>query len=276
VIDTPRGRWAALASALLCVIVLVVLSVLVSQHWSVLEHADARLGRRPQQLTFDHAWLRSTWLWVGRIFETWPMAAYTLVAAGALALKGHRRAAIWTVLVMASVLVVNPLLKALVARDRPVWDHPVETLSSYSFPSGHSSGIAAAAGVAVVLALMLVRRRGLRHGVVTAAVVLALAVGGDRVFLGVHNVSDVLGGYLLGAALVLGWLLVFDPEPRSIAQANDPLPQTVPSGGRRVAAILNPVKVDDPAAFRAMVDKMAADSGWEQVTWWEKLVEDSG
>jgi YegS/Rv2252/BmrU family lipid kinase len=276
VIDTPRGRWAALASALLCVIVLVVLSVLVSQHWSVLEHADARLGRRPQQLTFDHAWLRSTWLWVGRIFETWPMAAYTLVAAGALALKGHRRAAIWTVLVMASVLVVNPLLKALVARDRPVWDHPVETLSSYSFPSGHSSGIAAAAGVAVVLALMLVRRRGLRHGVVTAAVVLALAVGGDRVFLGVHNVSDVLGGYLLGAALVLGWLLVFDPEPRSIAQANDPLPQTVPSGGRRVAAILNPVKVDDPAAFRAMVDKMAADSGWEQVTWWETLVEDTG
>jgi YegS/Rv2252/BmrU family lipid kinase len=273
VIDSPRARWAALTTALVCA---GLLAVLVVQHWSVLEQVDADLGRRPQQLTYDHEWLRHTWIGVARAFETWPLTAYTLLAVGALTLKGHRRAAIWTVLVMGSVLVVNPLLKALIARDRPVWDHPVETLASYSFPSGHSSGIASAAGVAIVLATMLVRRRGLRHAVVTGAVVLGIVVGADRVFLGVHNVSDVVGGYLLGAVLVLLWLLVYDPEPRSIALANDPLPQALPSDARRVAAILNPVKVDDPVAFRAMVDKMAIDSGWEPVTWWETTVEDTG
>jgi YegS/Rv2252/BmrU family lipid kinase len=276
VIDTPRRRWTALTSALVCAALLAVLAVLVSQQWSVLEHADGDLGRRPQQLTFDHAWLRSTWIWIGRTFQTWPMAAYTLVAVGALALKGHRRAAIWTTLVMASVLVVNPVLKTLVARDRPVWQHPVQSLESYSFPSGHASGIAAAAGVAIVLALMLVRRRGLRRAVVVGAVLLALVVGADRIFLGVHNASDVLGGYLLAATLVLVALLAFDPEPRSIALVNDPLPHALPSGGRRVAAILNPIKVDDPAGFRTMVEKMATDSGWEQVAWWETTVEDTG
>ena len=37
-------------------------------------------------------------------------------------------------------------------RKRPVWQDPVTTLTSYSFPSGHATGIAAAAGVMIVLA----------------------------------------------------------------------------------------------------------------------------
>jgi YegS/Rv2252/BmrU family lipid kinase len=276
VIDTPRSRWAALFSALLCATLLAVLGILVAHHWSALQQLDTDVGRRPEQLTYDHDWLRTTWVWIARVFETWPMTAYTVVAVVALALKGHRRAAIWTALVMASVLVVNPLLKALVARDRPSWDHPVETLTSYSFPSGHSSGIGTAAGVAIVLSLMLVRRRALRRTVVVVALAIALLVGADRIFLGVHNLSDVVGGFLLAATLVLVGLLAFDPEPRSIALANDPLPHAIPPSERQLAAILNPVKVDDPAGFRAMVERMASDSGWRGVTWWETTVEDTG
>ena len=93
VIDTPRSRWAALSSALACAALLAVLGVLVSQHWSTLQQVDTDFGRRPQQLTYDHDWLRTTWTWIGRIFETWPLTAYTVIAAVALVLKGHRRAA---------------------------------------------------------------------------------------------------------------------------------------------------------------------------------------
>ena len=274
--DTPRRRWATLIAALVCVGLLAVLASLVAGHSSVVDRMDGRLGRWPEQFTFDHQWARQGWTWIGRLFETWPMIGYTLLAVVALALKGHRRAAGWTTLVMTSVLVLNPALKLLVARDRPQWDHPVLTLTTYSFPSGHSSGIAAAAGVAIALALMLVRRRALRRTAVVVAVAVALLVGADRVFLGVHNPSDVLGGYLLGATLVLVGLLVFDPEPRSIALAKEPLPQAIPLTERKVAAILNPVKVDDPAGFRAMVEKMAQESGWREVTWWETTVEDTG
>jgi YegS/Rv2252/BmrU family lipid kinase len=276
VIETPRRHWTALTSALVCATLLAVLAVLVTNHWSPLQEADTDVGRQPELFTFTHDWARSTFVWIGRIFDTWPMTAYTILTVVALALKGHRRAAVWTASVMASVLIANPLLKLLVARDRPVWDDPVQTLKSFSFPSGHSAGIAAAAGVTIVLSLMLVRRRALRRATIVVAIALALLVGADRIFLGVHNLSDVVGGYLLGATLVLLGLFVGDPEPRSIALANAPLPDAIPHAERRLAAILNPVKVDDPAGFRVMVENMAADSGWRDVTWWETTVEDTG
>jgi YegS/Rv2252/BmrU family lipid kinase len=123
---------------------------------------------------------------------------------------------------------------------------------------------------------MLIRRRGLRRLLIAASVLLALVVGADRVFIGVHFVSDVLGGFLLGIAITLFALAAYDPEPRSLAQVLEPLPQAIPSTQRRVAAILNPIKVDDPAGFRVMVERMALDSGWEQVSWWETTVEDTG
>jgi YegS/Rv2252/BmrU family lipid kinase len=130
--------------------------------------------------------------------------------------------------------------------------------------------------IAVVLASMLVRRRGLRRLLIGVSVAVALVVGADRVLLGVHNVSDVVGGFLLGIAIALFALVGFDPQPRSISLVMDPLPEAIPSSDRHVAAILNPVKVDDPAGFRQMVERMAIDSGWGQVSWWETTVEDTG
>lgn len=276
VIDSRRARWTALVWTLLCVGLFVTLAVLVSQNWSALADADRETGRWPQQVTGDNAWLHSAWTWIGRITDTWPMTAYSVAAVVALLYKGHRRAAIWTAIVMLGVGVLNPLLKLVVARDRPDWDHPIQTVGGYAFPSGHTSGITGAAGVAVVLALMLVRRRGLRRLAIATAITLVVVVGADRIFLGVHHLSDVVGGILLGTIVVLVSLVAFDPQPRSLAHAAEPLPEAIPSSERRVAAILNPVKVDDPAGFRDMVDRMALESGWQQVTWWETEVEDTG
>ena len=129
------------------------------------------------------------------------------------------------------------VLKQLIGRDRPLFDVPVLVLDSYSFPSGHATGIAASAGVAIVLTHMLVRRRGVRRLVTAFSILVALVVGADRIFLGVHNLSDVVAGYLLGAGIVMIWLAFYDPTPRSIALVNEPLTEAVPdpaqeAGGR--------------------------------------------
>lgn len=275
-IDTRRARWTTLTWALLCAGLLAVLGVLVTHHWTPLVDADREIGQWPQQFTADNDWVRSTWVWIGRLTTTVPMIGLTIAAVGALTLKGHRRAAVWAALVMLTILIVNPMLKLLVARDRPDWDDPIQSLKSHAFPSGHASSIAAAAGVAIVLSLMLIRRRGLRRSAVAGSLLVALVVGADRIFLGVHHASDVVGGFAFGAAVVLLGLLAFDPEPRSIADAKEPLLEAIPPAERRLAVILNPVKVDDPAGFRAMVEKMAQESGWHQITWWETEVEDTG
>jgi len=265
-----RLKWSALCFALFAII-----GILVSM-WPSLSDLDRAVGTWPQSFTRDHREVYVFWFWVGRLSSFWPEALATLIVAVALALKNHRRAAVWTILVMATTQIVNRVFKQLFGRDRPVWDEPVIALNSYSFPSGHASCIAAAMGVAIVLTWMLVRRRAARRIVTVLAVLVALLVGADRIFLGVHNLTDVVAGYLLGAGIVLLWLALYDPTPRSIALDNAPLSDAVPVERKKLAVILNPIKIDDVEQFRTLVETLANDSGYATVVWWETTVEDTG
>ncbi len=266
-----RLGWSAL-----CLVLFAVLALLVHVRWSPLLDFDAWVGQWPREVTVANAGLLRFWDWLSVATSTWPETAATVLAAAALAAKGHRRAAVWTVGVMAMVALSTWGLKNLIARDRPTFENPLLALDSYSFPSGHAAGIAGAAGVTIVLTRMLVRRRGVRRLALLGSLGLALLVGADRIFLGVHNVSDIVGGYLLGAGIVLGGLGLYDPTPRSIALANPPMPEAVPNQRKKLAAILNPSKVDDAAAFRNLVETLAADSGYASVVWWATTVEDTG
>ncbi len=274
--DSVLQRRFALTWGSVCAVLFLVLLVLVLKDRQPLQSFDTWVGSGPEKLTYDHTWLRNTALVVQWLFEVVPMTILTVVVAVLLYLRNHRRAAGWTVLVMVVAAVLTDLVKGAVGRDRPVFELSITTLKSYSFPSGHSSGIAAAASVATVLALMLVRRRGVRRTVITAAVVVALVVGADRIFLGVHNLSDVVAGYLLGIAVALFALALFDPTPKSIALSNVALPEVFPSEHRRLAVVLNPAKVGDAGQFVAMVDQMAAESGFADVAWYQTTIEDPG
>jgi len=276
VIDTRRGRWTALAWALLCTGLFAALAVLVSNEWGPLLDLDRHLAGRPFRLTSEHAWLRHGAQWIAIATHPNYVLAAGAVAAIALAVKGYRRPAIWTLIVLVSARVGYYAVKQVVERPRPHWADPINPAPGWSFPSGHATTMGAAAGVTVVLATMLIRRRGLRRLLSGSAIALAVLVGADRVFYGVHYTSDVVAGLLLGAAIVLFALVAFDPQPRSIALIMDPLPEAIPPTERRFAAILNPVKVDDPAGFKVMVEQMALESGWKEVTWWETTVEDTG
>jgi YegS/Rv2252/BmrU family lipid kinase len=266
-----RLGWSAL-----CLALFAVLAVLVKTGWSPLQELDTDLGTGPESFTRAHDVVYQCWHYLGQLTTTLPMAIATAVTAIALEAKRHRRAAIWTVGVMLSVGVTTALLKQFIGRERPVWEDPIQVLTSFSFPSGHSSGIVGAAGVAIVLSQMLVRRRGLRRLVLGLALVLVVLVGADRLFLGVHNVSDIVAGYLLGAGVVLLWLALYDPTPRSIALANAPLADAVPNERKKLAVILNPIKIDDVGQFHALVEALALDSGFASVVWWETAVDDTG
>jgi YegS/Rv2252/BmrU family lipid kinase len=266
-----RLGWSALSFVLFALI-----AVLVKTAWSPLLDLDIHLGSWPESFTRTHHAAYEFWRWLGVLTSTVPTTIATVLTAVALEAKKHRRAAIWTIGVMATTGAATALLKQLVGRERPVWDDPVQVLHSFSFPSGHSSGIVASAGVAIVLTRMLVRRRGVRRMALVVALAMVLLVGADRIFLGVHNVSDVAAGYLLGAGVVLLWLALYDPTPRSIALAQAPLADAVPNQRKKLAVILNPIKVDDVGQFRTLVEALATDSGFASVVWWETSVEDTG
>jgi undecaprenyl-diphosphatase len=99
-------------------------------------------------------------------------------------------------------LLLNNLIKVLVHRQRPAVLHLMQA-GGYSFPSGHTAA-AAAAWSAVALVLGRDRPKAVRAALAAGAALIAAAVATSRALLGVHWVSDVLAGLVLG----WGWFLL--------------------------------------------------------------------
>ncbi len=123
-----------------------------------------------------------------------------------------RRRLVWTAawLVTAVVLIapLTTLLKEFFGRVRPDFAEGGARYESLSFPSGHSSGIATLVTVALVLAWPLLARRA-RYWALAGGAALVVLVGLTRMWLGVHYLSDVLGGWSLGVAWSLLTALLF-------------------------------------------------------------------
>jgi membrane-associated phospholipid phosphatase len=237
---STRSRNRLIGGAAVCLLVVVALSVLVKLDLGDLDGFDTWFGTAPQAWTVRHDTALRILDAIELAFDTIPMTIYTLALAGGLAARNHRRAAVWLVGVMLGASLTTYFLKRFFQRDRPVWEDPVHQLNSFAFPSGHSSGIAAAMGIAIVLTVMLVRRRGLRRGLVSLWVFLIVLVGADRILLGVHHLSDVVAGYAVGFFWVLLGMVLYHPAPRS--RALEQFVSPVPSN-RQLAVVLNPVKV---------------------------------
>jgi membrane-associated phospholipid phosphatase len=153
----------------------------------------------------DNATPTSTWL-LGLV--TWLGATVTVlavtVALGLVEWLRRRRLAVLAFMVMVVVgqnLIANTV-KALVERERPPVPHLAPS-SGFSYPSGHAAA-AAATWAAVVLVLGRGRPLRAKAWLAAGAAVIALAVAASRVLLGVHWLTDVVGG----AALGFGWFVV--------------------------------------------------------------------
>jgi len=119
------------------------------------------------------------------------------------------RLALFVVITAAGSSLLNGVVKTSVHRLRPVLTHPVAHESGLSFPSGHAQ--AAVVGYAVLLLVFLPILHGAwRRVAVAVAVLMVLAIGFSRIALGVHYVSDVVGGYVLGAAWVAAMAAAFN------------------------------------------------------------------
>jgi undecaprenyl-diphosphatase len=130
------------------------------------------------------------------------------LAVAALLLRRWNRPAddIALVVIAAGSAALPWLVKLIVARPRPTFEH-LQQLSSLSFPSGHTTQ---AAAVYLTIAILLSKglNRGLRELVIVLALLIAVVVAWSRVYLGVHYPSDVAAGLILGwswALLVFHW-----------------------------------------------------------------------
>jgi membrane-associated phospholipid phosphatase len=123
-------------------------------------------------------------------------------AAVVLFLRRLRREAVLVVAAMVGAWVSSGAIKALVDRHRPSVPTPVDHVGGGSFPSGHALTSFTALGLLVLLTWPIASRWW-RVLVVSVSALVVLAIGFSRLILGVHYLTDVLGGWLIGLLLLI-------------------------------------------------------------------------
>ena len=141
--------------------------------------------------------------WLTHLGDAELLAPVCVVLAVALWRKAHRGLALGWVMALGGIVLLNPALKRIFARARPLHDHGLALETSFSFPSGHSSGAIVSYGMLMYLALRLLPARWHVPAAMAAAAAI-VTIACSRVFLQVHFASDVVAGLLTG----LAWLLV--------------------------------------------------------------------
>ncbi|MER7954622.1 phosphatase PAP2 family protein [Streptomyces sp. NPDC096030] len=189
-------RSSALVSGALAVLLLVLVVVgwppLLSLDRSV---ADALHRSALAEPGFTHAnRILTDWVW-----DPWTMRALITATVLVLWWRRERWLALWVAAATLFASGVQQGLKAAVGRPRPGWPDPVDSAQYAAFPSGHA--MTETVGCGLLLWVLALHWRDTWRGwsvLAVAALVSVLGVGWTRIYLGVHWLSDVVAGWLLG------------------------------------------------------------------------------
>ena len=145
-----------------------------------------------------------------------------LVAAAYAVAAGRPRVVLalaWTPL----AFLLDSAIKLLVRHPRPSVAM-IALPPDFSFPSGHAVAASALYVTLALLAADMERRAAPRRLLIASGVLVAVLVAWSRVYLGVHYLSDVVGGLLLGTAgaiMAAGAVHVRDQADRQALSHSD-------------------------------------------------------
>lgn len=147
--------------------------------------------------------LDTAWRAIALLGGSLALGAVVLAVCAALWRRVDRRPLLFLVASFGGAEVLVWTLKALFDRPRPPRSLHLATVGSPSYPSGHTV-VATAVAVAVIVLAVRAHEVPRRRPAIALLALLPVVIGADRVALGVHWVTDVAGGALIGA----GWALV--------------------------------------------------------------------
>ncbi|MFF4842721.1 phosphatase PAP2 family protein [Streptomyces collinus] len=134
---------------------------------------------------------------------------YALVVLAGLLVGGTRRQRLTAALLGAACLATGQAVRygvmELVGRARPPYQYWQTHASGWAFPSGHTTTSALTAGLVIVALCLRARRRRVPVVLCLLVACWAAGVGLSRGYLGVHWLTDVIGGWLFA----VGWLGVW-------------------------------------------------------------------
>lgn len=155
-------------------------------------------------------WIEDAVLGLTHVGDTVTLIILCLITIGGLLFSKQRSAAVYFLVMAGGSFLLSAILKAAFSRARPEIVEHVVHASSASFPSGHTLRSAA-----VFLSLLVLARlycKALRGRTFAGGVVLLfMAIGVSRIYLGVHWPSDIIFGWLVAGF----WVTLWAPKLRS-------------------------------------------------------------
>jgi membrane-associated phospholipid phosphatase len=203
-----RGLVLWVATFVVMTVVIAGVGLLLTHDLGSVRSFDDRVARwlaRHRTDTWDHV------TWVGSfIADAYVKIPVTVVLCIVFVWRWRR----WTepaLLAGALVLEVGifTLSSFVVDRPRPPIPHLDPIPPTGAFPSGHSAAAVAFYGAIAIIVCWHTRNRIGRTVAIAAAFLVPLAVGGSRLYRGMHHLSDVVVGLVIGIiSLWVTWRVV--------------------------------------------------------------------
>ena len=144
---------------------------------------------------------------VALIFDSISLVIISLVISGVLFLKNYKAHGLLLLGAMGGDALIISALKTLEHISRPT--NAISFDTGFSYPSGHSAGCIVFGGLLAYFAWRHWQSKGSRAAIGVGLGMVVGVVGFDRVYLNVHWLSDVFGGWIVGAFWLLFAILVF-------------------------------------------------------------------
>lgn len=131
-------------------------------------------------------------------------SAYALIVLSILLLLIMKKKKIPLLICLNLIIsfLTNQIAKLTFSRPRPVGINLIEE-SGYSYPSGHAMISMAYFGFIAYLIYKSNLNKIIKLPLITSIFILILLIGFSRIYLGVHYLSDIIGGFLLSIAYIM-------------------------------------------------------------------------
>lgn len=98
--------------------------------------------------------------------------------------------------------ITNRILKFIIRRPRPPRIQIVHE-NGYSFPSSHAMVSFAFYGFIIYLLCTNVKNKVLKYSITIVLSIIVILIGISRIYLGVHYVTDIIGGFIFGCVYLI-------------------------------------------------------------------------
>lgn len=168
--------------------------------------------------SFRHLGLIKFFLWVTTLANVRVIIVFAAVLSLILWIRKRKEFILPFWVTLTGSTLFYTVTKLIIHRPRPELAYYVER--GFSFPSGHSTIAVAFYGFVAYILFRRKRHWKMKANIVFWGLLTILTIGFSRIYLSVHYLSDVIGGFMMGALwLIIGiiiteWLLKFGEEEK--------------------------------------------------------------